>query len=122
MGEDVCRVCGNSSGNRVHRAREMFAGTRDEFDYVECAACGTLQIREVPDLRPYYSGDYYSRRPPEQAAAAGLKKRLAQRAGFFIGRRVGGYYRGRRRRYGELRSPLGRLLAARAGRVVVGFP
>jgi hypothetical protein len=53
MGEDVCRVCGNSSGNRVHRAREMFAGTRDEFDYVECASCGTLQIREVLDLRPY---------------------------------------------------------------------
>ena len=122
MSEDACRVCGNKSGNRLHRAREMFAGTRDEFDYVECAACGTLQIREVPDLRPYYSGDYYSLRPPEQAGGAGLKRRLAHRAGSFIRGRVAGYYSGRRRRFGELRRPLGRLLAARAGRVIVGFP
>jgi SAM-dependent methyltransferase len=122
MSEEACRVCGNSSGNRLHRAREMFAGTRDEFDYVECASCGTLQIREVPDLRPYYSGDYYSLRLPEQAGGAGLRKRLARRAASLIRRRVAGYYCGRRRRFGELRRPLGRLLAAGAGRVVVGFP
>lgn len=125
MKAEACRVCGNSSGNILHRAREMFAGTRDEFDYVECASCGTLQIREVPDLRPYYSGDYYSLRPPEQpgaAAGAGLGKRLARRAGTFVRRRAAAYYGGRRRRFGELRRPLGRLLAARAGRVLVGFP
>jgi SAM-dependent methyltransferase len=122
MGKDVCRVCGNSSGNRVHRAREMFAGTRDEFDYVECASCGTLQIREVPDLRPYYSGDYYSLRPPERAAGAGLKRRAARRATSFIRGRVADYYCGRRRAFGGLRSPLGRLLASGAGRVVAGFP
>ena len=123
MSEDACRVCGNERGNSLHRAREMFAGTRDEFDYVECASCGTLQIREVPDLRPYYSGDYYSLRPPEPAApGAGLRRRLARRAGSFIRGRVAGYYCGRRRRFGELLRPLGRLLAARAGRVIVGFP
>ncbi|MBV9928377.1 MAG: class I SAM-dependent methyltransferase [Acidobacteria bacterium] len=122
MGERACRVCGNSEGNRLHRAREMFAGTRDEFDYLECAACGTLHISEVPDLAPYYAGDYYSLRPPEQAAGAGLKKRLARRAATFIRGRAARYYCGRRRPLGELRRPLGRLLAARAGRVVVGFP
>jgi SAM-dependent methyltransferase len=118
MSEDACRVCGNKTGNGLHRAREMFAGTRGEFEYVECAACGTLQIREVPDLRPYYSGDYYSLRPPEQVRGAGLK----QRAASFIRGRAAGYYCGRRRRFGGLRRPLGRLLAARAGRVIVGFP
>lgn len=122
MDVEGCRVCGNSSGNRVHRAREMFAGTRDEFDYVECASCGTLQIQAVPDLRPYYSGDYYSLRPPEQNAGAGLKRRSARRAASLIRGRAAGYYCGRRRRFGEWRRPLGRLLAARAGRVVVGFP
>src|SRR3712207_3434389 len=102
MGEVACRVCGNSSGNRVHRAREMFAGTRDEFDYVECAACGTLHIREVPDLRPYYAAGYYSLRPPEQGgAAAGLKRRLARRARSFIRGRAARYYCGRRRTLGE---------------------
>jgi ubiquinone/menaquinone biosynthesis C-methylase UbiE len=95
-----CRVCGNSSGNRLHRARELFAGTRDEFDYVECAACGTLQISAVPDLRPYYSGDYYALRPPERAGGAGLKRRLAYRAGSLIRGLVAGYYRGRRLRFG----------------------
>ena len=63
MSEVACRVCGDREGNRLHRAREMFEGTRDEFDYVECASCGTLHIREVPDQRPYYAGDYYSLRP-----------------------------------------------------------
>ena len=121
MGEDACRVCGNSEGNRRHRAREMFAGTRDEFDYVECASCGTLHIREVPDLRPYYSGDYYSLRPPARAAAAGLRRRLARRAGAFVRGRAAAYYCGRRRRFGQLRRPLGRLLAARAA-VAAGFP
>jgi SAM-dependent methyltransferase len=123
MSEEACRVCGNKTGNRLHHAREMFAGTRDEFDYVECASCGTLQIREVPDLRPYYSGDYYSLRPPEQPGrGAGLTRRLARRAASLIRGRVAAYYCGRRRGLGELRRPLGRLLAARAGRVVVGFP
>jgi SAM-dependent methyltransferase len=100
MSREGCRVCGNSSGDLLHRAREMFAGTRGEFDYVECAACGTLQIREVPDLRPYYSGDYYSLRPPERAAGVGFKGRLAYRAGSFMRGRVAGYYSGRRLRFG----------------------
>ena len=99
MCEDACRVCGNERGNRLHRAREMFAGTRDEFDYVECASCGTLHIREVPDLRPYYSGDYYSLRPPEQAGV-GLSRRLVYRAGSFVRGLAAGYYRGRRLRFG----------------------
>ena len=54
----VCRICGNSENNRVHRAREMMFGTRDEFDYIECAACGTLQISEIPDLEKYYPENY----------------------------------------------------------------
>ncbi len=35
-------------------------GMRDEFDYLECGRCGTLQIVTVPDLAKYYPGDYYS--------------------------------------------------------------
>ena len=103
----------------------MFAGTRDAFAYVECAACGTLQIREVPDLRPYYAGDYYSFRPPDAGGAtggAGFGKRLARRAGSFVRRRAASYYCRRRGPLGELRHPLGRLIAGRAGRLLVGFP
>jgi SAM-dependent methyltransferase len=35
-------------------------GMRDEFDYLECGDCGTVQIVEFPDLSNYYPSDYYS--------------------------------------------------------------
>lgn len=35
-------------------------GTREEFSYIECSACGTVQIASVPDLAAYYPSDYYS--------------------------------------------------------------
>ena len=35
-------------------------GTRDEFDYLECASCGTIQLEEIPDLAKYYPENYYS--------------------------------------------------------------
>lgn len=55
-----CRGCGNASGNAEHTAREMMFGTRDEFVYVECAKCGTLQIKEIPELAKYYPENYLS--------------------------------------------------------------
>lgn len=57
----ACRVCGNTEGNKVHVAREMMLGLRDEFEYIECAGCGCVQIKVVPeDLSRYYPEDYYS--------------------------------------------------------------
>lgn len=38
----------------------MMFGTKDKFDYLECAACGTVQIVKIPDLSLYYPEDYYS--------------------------------------------------------------
>ena len=39
----------------------MMFGTRDEFDYVECAGCGCLQIATPPaNLEKYYPPEYYS--------------------------------------------------------------
>jgi SAM-dependent methyltransferase len=57
---NLCRICGNTENNLIHQAREMMFGTREPFDYLECGACGTLQICEIPDLRRYYPKDYYS--------------------------------------------------------------
>ena len=70
MSADACRVCGNQTGNKLHHAREMLMGRRDPFVYVECGACGTLQIRDVPDLRPYYGANYYSFQPLGRYLAA----------------------------------------------------
>jgi SAM-dependent methyltransferase len=56
-----CKICHNLSGNQIHTVREMMFGLGDEFDYVECAACGCLQIIEIPsDLLKYYPDDFYS--------------------------------------------------------------
>jgi SAM-dependent methyltransferase len=61
--ESTCRVCHANGPHEVHHARELMHGTRDEFDYFECAACGTVQIMTVPaaaTLERYYPRDYYS--------------------------------------------------------------
>lgn len=57
-----CRICGHDRDHRVHTALEMMFGTREPFRYIECAACGCLQIEEVPaDLGRHYPPGYYSR-------------------------------------------------------------
>jgi SAM-dependent methyltransferase len=61
--EGTCRVCHATGPHDVHHARELMHGTRDTFDYFECAACGTVQIMTVPAaaaLQRYYPEDYYS--------------------------------------------------------------
>lgn len=91
-----CRICENTENNRLHRGREMMFGTRDEFDYVECGGCGTLQIVEVPDLRPYYPENYFSfDEGTEIDLATDWKRRLASRfAGeyFLTGKSIPGKY------------------------------
>jgi SAM-dependent methyltransferase len=63
IGDDAtaCRICGNTSGNRRHVAREMMLGLRDEFYYLECDVCGCLQLVQIPDdMAKYYPASYYS--------------------------------------------------------------
>lgn len=56
-----CRICHARGDYPVYRAREMLHGMREEFQYFECAACGCVQISEVPsDLSRFYPGDYFS--------------------------------------------------------------
>jgi SAM-dependent methyltransferase len=55
-----CVACHETAG-RDHRFREMMVGTRQEFAYWECLACGCLQIVAVPEnMSAYYPSDYYS--------------------------------------------------------------
>jgi SAM-dependent methyltransferase len=46
----------------------MMFGWREEFEYLECARCGCLQIAAIPDkLAKYYPSDgYYSYKAPKQ--------------------------------------------------------
>lgn len=74
-----CQICRNVTGNRAHKAREMMFGTRDEFDYLECGKCGTLQLVDIPDLAPYYPDEYYSFSDPENELESSLQRRFAVR-------------------------------------------
>lgn len=56
-----CKVCGNLSGNKIHIVREMYLGTREKFDYLECDSCGCLQLLNIPaDMSQYYPKDYFT--------------------------------------------------------------
>ena len=56
-----CRVCYSVADHPVFVAREMMYGTREEFEYFQCRACGCLQITNIPEnLGDYYRSDYYS--------------------------------------------------------------
>lgn len=76
----ACRICENSKDNRVHQFREMMFGSREKFDYLECGACGTLQIIKIPDLNNHYPKDYYSFSSGEELyIEKHLRRRIAAR-------------------------------------------
>ena len=57
---EVCKIC-QSPFSADYTFREMMFGTRDEFLYLECSACGCLQIAKVPvNIADYYPPNYYS--------------------------------------------------------------
>ena len=73
----LCRICGNVAGNRTLTAREMMFGMRDAFEYVECSACGCVQIAHVPaDLGRYYPPEYSAYAAPHRE---GRVRRALQR-------------------------------------------
>ena len=57
----TCVICAEALSGDPIQAKEMMFGTREEFLYDRCAACGTLQLRDVPqDMGRYYPPAYYS--------------------------------------------------------------
>lgn len=97
MSDAACRVCRSSGAFVDHRVREMQFGTREEFDYLECKSCGSLQIRDVPapsELARHYPAAYYSFATP-----TGLRRWVeTRRDRHLAGRRtlVGALYAKRR--------------------------
>lgn len=76
-----CRICGNSLGNTVITAHETMFGRPEQFDYVDCAGCGCVQIAEIPaDLSKHYPPGYYSQTPivHDNAFISYLKRKRLQ--------------------------------------------
>lgn len=105
-----CRLCGAAEGHRHFTAQERQFGFGDSFGYVECGACGSLQIEQMPDdLGRFYPRHYYAfnaaaSAPPLQLGW--LRRTLRERRTRFM---LDG------------RDPLGRL-AARLGADYFPYP
>ncbi len=57
----ACAICHNDRDNKLYTAHEMLLGSGESFEYIECASCGCLQIKEIPNnLSKYYPHNYYS--------------------------------------------------------------
>ncbi len=57
----VCKICGNQEGNEYYTVKERIINNGEEFTYLLCKKCNTLQLNEdVSDIAKYYKGDYYS--------------------------------------------------------------
>ncbi|MDP3789236.1 MAG: class I SAM-dependent methyltransferase [Candidatus Omnitrophota bacterium] len=87
----ACRICDNKEGNKFHIVREMMFGYRDNFEYIECAKCGCLQIKDIPaGLSRYYPNGYYSFQKREAAASKPVKSFIMrQKAKYWLyGRNV----------------------------------
>jgi len=58
----ACKICSNTSNNKLYIAKEMMFGLGDEFTYFQCSNCECLQIADFPaDISKYYSPEnYYS--------------------------------------------------------------
>jgi SAM-dependent methyltransferase len=104
----LCGICTNESGNSRHRFREMFFGTREEFDYLECGVCGTIQLAESLDLSNYYPEGYYSLGPaPDLGSRTWMRRHVTAAVGkHMIGRR----------------NPLGRFVARQRSDIRELFP
>ncbi len=69
----TCRICGHSEGNTPYQFTEMMYGTREVFDYFQCAHCQCLQIADVPaNLSQYYPDGYSGYLPPKDSDYTGI--------------------------------------------------
>jgi SAM-dependent methyltransferase len=56
-----CKICSNTTENKILKVREMYFGTREIFDYLECSNCGCLQlINPSNDYSAHYPKDYFT--------------------------------------------------------------
>lgn len=56
-----CRICGNTSNNRLYDVKERQLNKGASFQYMHCGRCGTLQlVDKVENIGEYYEDSYYS--------------------------------------------------------------
>jgi SAM-dependent methyltransferase len=74
---DICPACASASRGHVLAVRENMFGAAEDFDYSECAECGSLALISVPeDMTSYYPTSYYSvdLNPEKALGAPGVRQ------------------------------------------------
>lgn len=99
----------------------MLFGSREVFSYLECANCGTIQIRSVPELSRYYPPNYYSFGSLSDFDHLNLKKRFTFYLGRLIRRCAAHYYLRNKGLPGDAVF-FQKLVPNALKRVVIGFP
>jgi SAM-dependent methyltransferase len=57
----TCVACGSDQANKTFKTNEKMFGLGGEFIYLECNACQSLQLVDIPlELSTYYPADYYA--------------------------------------------------------------
>ena len=57
----ICQYCECNNPKKSYIVKEMMFGSKEPFEYLECASCGGLQISNIPQhISKYYPSNYYS--------------------------------------------------------------
>jgi SAM-dependent methyltransferase len=76
-----CKICSNENGNKTLKVREMYFGTREVFNYLECSDCGCLQLLNPPnDYSKHYPKDYFTFKQQHEGKFKSWLNRFRDRA------------------------------------------
>jgi len=79
--ECSCEICANKNDNEILQVREMYFGTKEEFDYLKCSECGCLQLINSPsDLSRYYPQNYFTYNQKTENILKSLLNRFRDKA------------------------------------------
>ena len=77
----TCKICNNNSNNQILNVREMYFGTREVFEYLECSNCGCLQLLNPPnDYSSHYPKDYFTFQQKHEGRIKSILNRYRDKA------------------------------------------
>lgn len=76
-----CQICKNNSNNEILKVREMYFGTREVFDYLNCSNCGCLQLINPPkDYSVHYPKNYFTFNQKHESKIKSIINRFRDKA------------------------------------------
>lgn len=76
-----CKICNNTEKNYTLKVREMYFGTREVFEYLNCSNCGCLQLINPPkDFSVHYPKNYFTFQQKHEGKIKSILNRFRDRA------------------------------------------